>query len=104
VITALRRCGVNPNLIGMVTRSDVPFGDPVQQVTYAGLPLYRFFLDEVPGGSEGANLFDPVTSPPASGTSSTRVGGSRPRASHKCGSRPPRLAGPGLKRRCWQYP
>jgi predicted lipoprotein with Yx(FWY)xxD motif len=35
----------------------------VQQVTYAGLPLYRFFLDEAPGETEGANLFDPVTSP-----------------------------------------
>ena len=34
-----------------------------QQVTYAGLPLYRFFLDEVPGETEGVNLFDPVTSP-----------------------------------------
>jgi predicted lipoprotein with Yx(FWY)xxD motif len=55
--------GVNPTLIGTVTRTDVPFGGPVQQVTYAGLPLYRFFLDEVPGEREGANLFDPVTSP-----------------------------------------
>jgi predicted lipoprotein with Yx(FWY)xxD motif len=33
-------------------------------VTYAGLPLYRFFLDETPGQTDGANLFDPVTSPP----------------------------------------
>jgi predicted lipoprotein with Yx(FWY)xxD motif len=55
--------GVNPTLIGTVTRTDVPFGGSVQQVTYAGLPLYRFFLDEVPGEREGANLFDPVTSP-----------------------------------------
>jgi predicted lipoprotein with Yx(FWY)xxD motif len=55
--------GVNPTLIGMVTRTDTPFGVPVQQVTYAGLPLYRFFLDEAPGEREGANLFDPVTSP-----------------------------------------
>ena len=55
--------GVNPTLIGVVTRTDVSFGAPVQQVTYAGLPLYRFFLDEVPGEREGANLFDPVTSP-----------------------------------------
>ena len=55
--------GVKPSLIGVVTRTDVPFGGPVRQVTYAGLPLYRFFLDEVPGEREGANLFDPVTSP-----------------------------------------
>ena len=38
-------------------------GRSVQQVTYAGLPLYRFFLDETPGQTDGANLFDPVTSP-----------------------------------------
>ena len=55
--------GVNPTLLGTVTRTDVPFGARVKQVTYAGLPLYRFFLDEVPGEREGANLFDPVTSP-----------------------------------------
>jgi predicted lipoprotein with Yx(FWY)xxD motif len=47
----------------MVTRNDLQFAGPVQQVTYAGLPLYRFFLDETPGELEGANLFDPVTSP-----------------------------------------
>ena len=55
--------GVNPTLLGTVTRTDMPGMAPVQQVTYAGLPLYRFFLDEVPGDAEGVNLFDPVTSP-----------------------------------------
>jgi predicted lipoprotein with Yx(FWY)xxD motif len=59
--------GVNPTLLGTVTRSDFPpgvvSGGPVQQVTYAGLPLYRFTFDEAPGETEGANLFDPVTSP-----------------------------------------
>ncbi len=55
--------GVNPELLGTVTRTDVFSGMPVQQVTYAGLPLYRFFLDETPGETKGANLFDPVTSP-----------------------------------------
>ena len=55
--------GVNPTLLGTVTRTDMPFGGSVQQVTYAGLPLYRFFLDETPGEREGANLFDPITSP-----------------------------------------
>jgi predicted lipoprotein with Yx(FWY)xxD motif len=55
--------GVNHTLLGMVTRSDVLSGESVQQVTYAGLPLYRFFLDETPGQTDGANLFDPVTSP-----------------------------------------
>jgi predicted lipoprotein with Yx(FWY)xxD motif len=55
--------GVNPALLGTVTRTDVVSGQSVQQVTYAGLPLYRFFLDETPGETEGANLFDPVTSP-----------------------------------------
>jgi predicted lipoprotein with Yx(FWY)xxD motif len=55
--------GVNPTLLGTVTRTDVLPGMSVQQVTYAGLPLYRFVLDETPGETEGANLFDPVTSP-----------------------------------------
>jgi predicted lipoprotein with Yx(FWY)xxD motif len=55
--------GVNRSLLGRVTRTDVLSGESVQQVTYAGLPLYRFFLDETPGQTDGANLFDPVTSP-----------------------------------------
>jgi predicted lipoprotein with Yx(FWY)xxD motif len=55
--------GVNPTLLGTVTRTDVLAGVSVQQVTYAGLPLYRFHFDEVPGEEEGANVFDPVTSP-----------------------------------------
>ncbi len=55
--------GVNPTLLGTVTRTDLPGLSSVQQVTFAGQPLYRFFLDEVPGETEGANLFDPVTSP-----------------------------------------
>jgi hypothetical protein len=54
---------VNRALLGTVTRSDVLSGESVRQVTYAGLPLYRFFLDETPGQTDGANLFDPVTSP-----------------------------------------
>ncbi len=55
--------GVNPKLLGTVTRTDLPGMSSVHQVTYAGLPLYRFFLDEEPGEAEGVNLFDPVTSP-----------------------------------------
>jgi len=55
--------GVNPALLGTVTRTDVLPGSSVQQVTYAGLPLYRFFLDDTPGATQGVNLFDPVTSP-----------------------------------------
>ncbi|MGH8291217.1 MAG: hypothetical protein ACREV7_19815 [Steroidobacteraceae bacterium] len=55
--------GINRKLLGTVNRTDVLSGLSVQQVTYAGLPLYRFFLDETPGETEGANLFDPVTSP-----------------------------------------
>lgn len=58
--------GVDQALLGTVTRTDFFFGTPVQQVTYAGLPLYRFTLDESPGQSaerDGANLFDPLTSP-----------------------------------------
>lgn len=55
--------GVNPTLLGTVTRTDLPGLGSVQQVTYAGQPLYRFFLDEDPGETEGVNLFDPVTNP-----------------------------------------
>jgi predicted lipoprotein with Yx(FWY)xxD motif len=54
--------GVNRELLGTVTRHDI-LGGPVQQVTYAGFPLYRFLFDETPGETEGANLFDPITSP-----------------------------------------
>jgi predicted lipoprotein with Yx(FWY)xxD motif len=55
--------GVKAGLLGTVTRSDLPGLGTVQQVTYAGMPLYRFFLDESSDETEGANLFDPVTSP-----------------------------------------
>ena len=56
--------GVNPHLLGTVTRTDLPGLPAVQQVTYAGQPLYRFFLDTAAGDTQGANLDDPVTSPP----------------------------------------
>jgi len=55
--------GVNPTLLGTVTRTDVLTGQSVQQVTYAGQPLYRFVFDDEPGDTQGADLFDPVTSP-----------------------------------------
>lgn len=57
--------GVNPTLLGTVNRTDMSLSgvSSVRQVTYAGQPLYRFFQDEAPGETEGANLFDPVTSP-----------------------------------------
>ena len=55
--------GVNPSLLGTVSRTDVLPGTPVQQVTYGGLPLYRVTVDDTPGQTTGANLFDPVTVP-----------------------------------------
>lgn len=55
--------GVKANLLGTVTRTDLPGLPAVQQVTYAGQPLYRFVFDDTPGDTQGANLFDPVTSP-----------------------------------------
>lgn len=57
--------GVNPRLLGTVTRHDFDLSGapPVKQVTYAGYPLYRFFLDKAAGDTQGANLDDPVTSP-----------------------------------------
>lgn len=56
--------GLNRHLLGTVTRTDLPGVPAVQQVTYAGQPLYRFFLDDAAGDTQGANLDDPVTSPP----------------------------------------
>lgn len=58
--------GVNPRFLGTVTRTDLDLPDvsSVKQVTYAGYPLYRFFLDQAAGDTQGANLDDPVTSPP----------------------------------------
>jgi predicted lipoprotein with Yx(FWY)xxD motif len=58
--------GVNRRLLGTVTRTDLnlPGVPSVKQVTYAGYPLYRFFLDKATGDTQGANLDDPVTSPP----------------------------------------
>src|ERR1700761_4893296 len=35
--------GVDPGLLGTVSRTDLPGLATVQQVTYAGWPLYRFF-------------------------------------------------------------
>jgi predicted lipoprotein with Yx(FWY)xxD motif len=55
--------GVDRTLLGTVTRTDLPGLPAVKQVTYGGYPLYRFFLDEQVGETDGANLFDPVTSP-----------------------------------------
>jgi predicted lipoprotein with Yx(FWY)xxD motif len=55
--------GVNRRLLGTVTRTDLPGLPAVQQVTYAGQPLYRFFLDQAAEDTQGANLDDPVTSP-----------------------------------------
>ena len=70
--TSGRRCsqtvprsqgGGQPHPLGVVTRTDVVSGESVQQVTYAGLPLYFFFQDEKAGDTDGANLFDNVVSP-----------------------------------------
>ena len=57
--------GVDPRLLGTVTRTDLglPGVSSVEQVTYAGSPLYRFFRDASPGDTVGADLNDPVTTP-----------------------------------------
>ena len=49
-----------------MTRTDLglPGVSSIEQVTYAGQPLYRFFRDQAPGDTQGANLNDPVTNPP----------------------------------------
>lgn len=56
--------GVNPSLLGTVTRTDVLTNTTVTQVTYAGRPLYQFFLDKAPGQTHGSDLFDGLTTPP----------------------------------------
>ena len=56
--------GINPQLLGTVTRTDILANTPVQQVTYAGFPVYQFFLNHAPGETHGANLFDPFTNLP----------------------------------------
>ena len=56
--------GVNPQLLGTVTRTDILANTPVQQVTYDGSPVYQFFLNKAPGETHGANLFDPFTNLP----------------------------------------
>ena len=96
--------GVNPRLLGTVTRTDIdlPGLSAVQQVTYAGQPLYRFFLDQAAGDTQGANLDDPVTSPPGiwylvdprRGTPATGSG-------CNCSSRPLRSTAPGPTRPYW---
>jgi predicted lipoprotein with Yx(FWY)xxD motif len=55
--------GIDPRLLGTVTRTDLPGLGTVQQVTYAGWPLYRFFRDTNPGDTVGADQNDPVTTP-----------------------------------------
>jgi predicted lipoprotein with Yx(FWY)xxD motif len=56
--------GVNPTLLGTVTRTDILANTAVQQVTYGGFPVYQFFLNQAPGDTFGANLFDPFTNLP----------------------------------------
>lgn len=56
--------GVNPTLLGTVSRTDVLSGQTVEQVTYAGHPLYQFVGDKAPGQTNGEDLFDSFTSPP----------------------------------------
>jgi predicted lipoprotein with Yx(FWY)xxD motif len=57
--------GVDPRLLRTVTRTDLglPGVSSVEQVTYAGWPLYRFFRDVSPGDTVGADQNDPVTTP-----------------------------------------
>ena len=93
---------MNPTLVGTVTRTDLPGLGSVQQVTYAGQPLYRFFQDETPGETEGANLFDPVTSPTGIWYLVQPSQGATPHpVKRSCSSRPRRSRAPGPTRLCW---
>lgn len=55
--------GVNPWLLGTLKRTDIFTGETLTQVTYAGHPLYRFFVDHTAGQTTGEELFDPVVTP-----------------------------------------
>jgi len=55
--------GVNPALLGTITRTDIFTGETLTQATYAGHPLYRFFLDTTAGQTFGEEIFDPVVTP-----------------------------------------
>ena len=65
------------------------------------MPLYRFFLDEVPGETEGANLFDPVTSPTGIWylVDPSRGGSAPGRAQLQLETAP--VGGTGPTRPCW---
>ena len=75
-----------------MTRTDVFPGTPVEQVTYGGLPLYRFLFDDAPGQTTGANMDDPVTSPRACGTWSGRAEAVPPRTGHNWAGKRARLS------------
>ena len=93
--------GVNPTLLGTVTRDDMPFGGSVQQVTYAGQPLYRFFLDEEPGKPKGPTCSTRSPAQQAPGTWSTQVGAIQQQVRLTCNSKPLRSAPPGRTRPSW---
>lgn len=96
--------GVNPRLLGTVTRTDFDFltgGSSVRQVTYAGYPPYRFFLDQAAGDTQGANLDDPVTSPPGIWYLVDPRRSTPARVALNCNSRPLPSAAPAPTRPCW---
>jgi predicted lipoprotein with Yx(FWY)xxD motif len=93
--------GVDPHLLGTVTRTDLPGLPAVQQVTYAGQPLYRFFLDQAAGDTQGANLDDSVTSPPGIWYLVNLRGALPQRVRLNCSSRPLPSATQGPTRPYW---
>ena len=84
-----------------MTRTDAIQGKSVQQVTYAGLPLYFFFQDEEPGETDGANLFDNVVNPTGIWYLVDAIRGQIHRVRHSCSSRRS-TAGHRSRRPCWR--
>ena len=85
-----------------MTRTDLPGLGAVEQVTYAGWPLYRFFRDEVPGETEGANLNDPVVTPAGIWYLLNPRGGIPQPVRLNWSSRPPPSAAPDPRRPYWR--
>jgi len=95
--------GVNPKLLGTVTRTDLGLSgvSSVQQVTYNGWPLYRFFRDVNPGDTVGADQNDPVSTPQGIWYLINPWGAFPPLVRLNWSWRPLPSAGPGLRRPCW---
>jgi hypothetical protein len=56
--------GINPQLLGTVTRTDILANTPGPTSHVWRISCLPFFLNSAPGETHGANLFDPFTNLP----------------------------------------